>query len=679
MKLKVSELTERLKKRFHLVCIVFVAILAILVVRLFWIEIINGDDYSKVTLNRSETSSVISARRGNILDKNNVLLASSTMEYTLILDPAEILTEGHNYLDITSKLIEKCFGISASEVAEKAYASPNKRYIILKKNLVYSEVKDFIEMMEATSAQIREFLELPSSYEGTVETAGAWLEESYKRNYPYGTLASSVLGFMENEKGTYGIEKYYESELSGTDGIKYTYLTNDNVVESVYKNAEDGNSVQLTIDYNIQSIVEKHIMEMLEETEAKTIAVTIQDPNTGEFLAMADTGIFDSNSPRDLSVLYTEEEIDAMSDSETAAVLNENWKNYCVTETYEPGSTFKVFTVAGALEEGSISTDQIFYCDGSISMLDYTIHCANIAGHGYISLTTALAESCNMAMIDIANAEGIDIFCKYQSKFGFGILTGIDLPTEMSCKSLLYTRENMTDIDLATNSFGQSFNVTMVQLSTAFCSIVNGGTYYKPYIVKGIYNSNGEMISSTGKTVVSKPISQDTADFVKQALRYVVTEGTGTDAVVPGYITAGKTGTAEKGNREDDLWLASFIGFAPYENPEVVCYVVIDEPASGGDGSSAYACELFSRIMAEVLPYLNATPASMDYDPSGVGSPDEIVYEYDDSEDTDLDDDFDNDESEDYENYEDYEDYEESYDDYDTYDYEEYDENYDWY
>lgn len=621
MKFKSSGTVGRLKNRFFIIVICFIAIFAAVAGKLIFIQVSEGNSASQTTYSRSVSSSIIEAKRGDIVDANNVLLASSTVVYALQLSPKDMLTEGHNYLEITAQLIEKCFGFSAEEVKRLVNENKDSQYLPLLDNLTYSQSRDFIEMLDADSKTIKEFLGLPEDYKLAVEVGGAVLIKSYTRNYPYGTLASSVLGFMLNDSGAYGLEKQYNAVLSGTDGKKYEYVDSDNIVESVYIDAQDGASLQLTIDYNIQSIVEKYMTQMLEETGAKTIAVTIQDPNTGAFLAMADTDTFDANNPNDLTAFYSDEELAEMTDSQVLEARTGRWNNYCVSETFEPGSTFKAFTVAGALESGAITKDDWYYCDGSVSVLDYTIHCANIAGHGDISLTGALAESCNMALMDIATAEGVDTFVKYQGQFGFGEYTGIDLPNEVSCSNLMFTRENMTDLDLKTNSFGQNFNVTMVQMSSAFCSLVNGGTYYKPYVVKGIYNSDNELIKSIDKEIVSKPVSKDTADYIKEALRHVVTEGTGTDAAVPGYITAGKTGTAEKGIRDNDQWIASFIGFAPYDNPVAVCYVVIDEPEAGGDGSSVYACQLYSQIMSEVLPYLNATTASEDYDPTGVGSP----------------------------------------------------------
>lgn len=621
-----TDLAEKLKKRLSYEVILIFLFMAAVAVSLIVIQISHGRSYAQTTINRSRSVTSINARRGDILDRNNVLLATSTLEYKLILDPVIIMTEGSNYLDITSKILERCFDIPLDEIQKDIEENPQSRYVVMRDKLTYNDVKDFAALKEGERKDVIEFLGLPEDYKESVAVEGAWLEESYRRNYTYNTFACSVLGFVNNDRvGECGIEKYYNDELTGIDGRKYTFLGNDNLVENTYREAQDGNTVQLTIDYNIQSIVEKHVMEMLEESGAKSVAVTIQDPDNGEFLAMADSGIFDANNPRDLSVRYSEEEIEEIrsDDVRSNQVLNENWANFCVSSTFEPGSTFKAFTVAAGLEEGLIEEDSYFYCDGSVPLRDYIIHCADIDGHGDISLTDAMAQSCNMAMMDIAEAEGVDIFSKYQAQFGFGPLTDIDLPNETNTLDLMRTRENMTDIDLATYSFGQGFNVTMVQMSSAFSALINGGTYYKPYVSKGIYNSNGELVNSVSSTVVSKPISLETCSFVKKAMRHVVTDGTGTDAAVPGYITAGKTGTAQKGHRDDDLWVASFIGFAPYEHPELVCYVVIDEPASGGDGSSVFACQLFSRIMAEVLPYINAVPASKDWDPTGQGSPTE--------------------------------------------------------
>ena len=596
------------------IVIVSFGIIAAYLVKL---AVFDGDSNSQAALSQTErVIDEIEAKRGDILDRNNTVLASSIVKYEMILEPANILVNPDKYLEPTVSLLEEYFGFSASELRQKIYDRPNSLYVPLSDSVTYDQMNEFKAL---------------ASEDGNVR--GVSFKEYYKRSYAYDTLACSVLGFMEDGVGAYGIEKYYEDELSGTSGKEYTYVNGENVIEIESIEPVTGNTVRTTLDYNIQSIVEKYIDQYVEEAGAKAVAAIVMDPNTGEILAMADSNKFNVNSPRDLSYTYSETEIKLMSDAQTLDALNENWKNYCVTETYEPGSPYKIFTLAGALEEHSIEKDDTFYCEGSITMFEYTIHCVETYGHGTLDVKDAIAQSCNIAIMDIAQKEGILNFCKYQSLFGFGKYTDIDLPSEVSCKNLMYTTQNMTEIDLATNSFGQNFNVTMIQMVSAFSSVVNGGSYYKPFVVKDIYDEDGMLVKANEAQLVSITVSEDTADFLKEAMRLVVTEGSGKRAAVEGYITAGKTGTAEKGASTDDLWVASFIGFAPYENPEVVCYVVVDEPASGGEGSSAYACRMFSDIMSEVLPYLNVTPADEDYDPTGLGSPytdeTEDTYDYD--------------------------------------------------
>lgn len=588
-----------MKRRFFVVTMICIAALVLVAGKLVWISVFNGDTYTQAALSQAESStSTISSKRGDIIDSNGITLATSTLVYDLILDPKIILTDEDKYLDSTVAAIEEYFDIPESETRALIEDNPDRSYIVIAEELTYSEVEDFEEAKENDST-----------------IAGVWLQEEYKRNYTFDTLASSVLGFTEDGSGSYGLEAEYDDVLTGTDGMEYTYVNSENVIETVRKEAENGYSIKLTLDYNIQAIVESKIEEFLDEVEAENVAVIIQDPNTGAILAMADSGVYDCNDPRDLTIAYTDEEIDEMTDEEVTNALSELWSNYCVSEAYEPGSTYKPFTVAAALEEGVVTMSDTFYCGGSLTYYDTTISCHNTSGDGTITVEQAIATSCNVTLMQIAQLEGAEIFSTYQRSFGFGQLTGIDLPGEISCSNLLYD-ETMSVIDLATNSFGQNFDVTMIQLSTAFCSLINGGYYYEPYLVSGIYNDSGELVQSNGKTLVSRTVTEDTSDQIKEALRQVVVEGTGTAAAVDGYVISGKTGTAEKVGRDDDVYIGSFIGFAPYEEPQVVCYVLIDEPDP--DAESGLASGLFSDIMSEVLPYLGVTSASGDTDPAGV-------------------------------------------------------------
>ncbi len=586
---------KRLGNRFKIVTVVFFVLMGVLAIRLIWIVAFDGNKYAKAALAQSETSSVtLTSKRGDIIDRNNVQLATSTKVYNLILDPRVILSNEERYLEPTVTAVEQCFGIAADELRTKIAENPNSSYITLTKGLTYAEVEGFLEMKE-----------------NDTKINGVWLEESFKRNYTYNTLASSVIGFTEGGRGAYGLEYMYNDQLTGSDGMEYSFVNSSNVLETVRKDAEDGNTIKSTLDYNIQAIVEQEVAATQAETKALTVAAVLQDPNTGEILAMCDSKNFDPNDPRNLSYSYTPEQIAAMSDEDTTNALSEIWKNFCVTSSYEPGSTFKPFTLAMALEENKISRTDEYDCGGSQvffegSPWERTIWCYERGGHGHMDVKGTIQNSCNISLAAMAGKVGVDAFCKYQHKFGFGEYTDIDLPNEMSCETLLYNPDNMTELDLATNGFGQNFNLTMVQMTTAFSSLVNGGYLYRPYTVKGIYNANGELLKSFDRVLVAQTISPSTSDFVKECLRAVVTDGTGKPAAVPGYKIAGKTGTAQKYDKEGDLYVISFIGFAPYDNPEVVCYVAIDEPETGD--ASRYASELFSRIMTNVLSYMNIPP-----------------------------------------------------------------------
>ncbi len=590
---KASKTNTNINKRFSIIAIVFFVLIGIVAARLVWILVVDGDKYKKAALKQTQSGNFsIPAKRGEILDRNSVQLVTSTKVYNLILDPKVILTNEEKYLEPTISLIEKHFGISKDELKKDIEENPKSSYVVLKKGLTYTEVEKFIKEKE-----------------DDITVNGVWLEDNYKRNYTYNTLASSVLGFTNNGVGEYGLELQYDKELTGTDGMEYSYINSDNTIETIRREPVDGDKIMLTLDYNIEAIVEKYLEETYQKTKSKGVTAIVQNPNTGEILAMADSGKFDCNNPRDLSIRFKPEEIETMDDQTTLTALTEVWRNDCITKSYEPGSTFKPFTVAMGIEENKISPNDSFYCGGSQMFFESTpwektIWCWERKGHGTLNVKGAIAMSCNISLAQISGKIGQDIFTRYQRKFGFGQFTGIDLPNEMSCSTLLFNKDNMTDLDLATNAFGQNFNVTMVQLCTGFCSLINGGYLYKPYIVKNIYNANSELVKSNGKTLVSQTISQDTCNYIKECLREVVVNGTSPAAAIPGYKIAGKTGQAQKYDKEEELYVISYIGFAPYDNPEVVCYVALDEPAPEFT-SSTYAVELFRNIMAEVLSYMN--------------------------------------------------------------------------
>ena len=550
-------------------------------------------------------SQIIHFKRGDILDTNDTVLATSERSYNVILDVAGLLETKTSYqnkkINATVEALVKGFDLDESDLREILQDESDSRYVILKKDVDYETGKDFQTKMDKSK-----------------NIVSVTLEDSYTRTYPYGTMASDVIGFTSSgNSGTIGLEAYYNNELNGTDGKKTGYLSSGSSSENVVKSPTDGNSIVTTIDANLQAIVEKHILELNERLRdnyregegTKNTAVILMDPNTGAILAEASYPNFDLNQPRDLSKYYTTEEQEAMTEEERLETLNALWRNFCVSDTFEPGSTMKPFTMAAGFETGKLTGDETYVCGGSYSYegVAKPVSCIATDGHGTETLKQVLENSCNVGMMHIADTLGAEDFCRYQHIFGFGEYTGIDLPGEGDTSNLLYTADNMQPIDLGTNAFGQNFNVSMTQLAAGFCSLINGGNYYEPYLVKEIRNAQGDVVETKTPVLARKTVSQETCEILKDYMLGVVEEGSGKSAQVEGYAIGGKTGTAEKLPRSQGKNLNSFIGYAPQENPEVMIYVVVDEPNLAQQAASYLATRLSADIMKEAFPYLNIT------------------------------------------------------------------------
>ena len=443
------------------------------------------------------------------------------------------------------------------------------------------------------------------------------------------------------------MEQYYNDELLGINGREYGYLDSDTKLQSVIREATDGNSIVTTLNFNIQRTAEKYLQEwQTEDVGSKMAAAIVMNPKNGEILAMASTNRFDLNHPRELDkTLYpdsllrelgkkeavstykrehnqpiSEDAISSVySDSEilsfgTQVVWNQMWRNVTVSDSYEPGSTAKPFTIAGALEEAAIRPETTFRCDGYITLSDgvktWNIRCHKRDGHGTLDAEQALMQSCNVYLMNTAFQEGAENFVKYQHIFGFGEKTGVDLPGEADTSSLLYKAESLGKTSLATNSFGQNYNVTMIQMAAAFSSIVNGGSYYRPHVVKQILNSNGTVIKNVEPELLRVTNSETTSDFLKEALYQTVEKGTGRPAKIQGYHVGGKTGTAQKLPRSEKNYLVSFCGFAPVEDPEILVYVIVDTPNLDGEeqASASFATKIEQKIMNDSLQFLNIPP-----------------------------------------------------------------------
>lgn len=570
-----------------------------LVGRITYINAASGDKYTKLVLDQQQYGSrTIPFKRGDIVDRNGTKIATSERIYNVILDMKVMLSK-EEYIEPTIQVLEDCFGIAEEDVRTLMDKNPTGRYNILKKGVDY--------------ATAQKFNKIESDSEKYPNVKGIWLEEDYVRKYPYNTLASDVIGFtVDGNVGSNGIEASYNSILNGTDGREYGYQDESTSFEQTVKEPENGQTVMSTIDLQVQSIVEKHILEFNEEHKNQAregegsldTAVIVMNPQNGEILAEASYPNYDLNNPRDLTKYYTEEQIEAMSDEEKLDTLNSLWNNFCVSDTYEPGSTFKPFVISAGLETGVLTGEESYTCGGVLHVGDHDIHCSNRDGHGTQTLKRALENSCNVALMQIGESMGAEELTRYQELFGFGEMTGIDLPGEASTEGLLYEAENMDAASLATNAFGQNFNVTMTQLVASFCSLVNGGNYYEPHVVKQIQDENGNVTETKDPVLVRKTISKETSDIIKDYMYGVVEEGTGKSAAVEGYAIGGKTGTAEKLPRRNGKYLVSFIGYAPQENPQVVVYVVVNEPNAQGQANSGFATELASKIMGEIFPYL---------------------------------------------------------------------------
>lgn len=588
---------KKLVLLFSLVVLAF----AILIGRIIQINAMNGEKYTKVVLDQQQYDSrVIPFRRGDIVDRNGTKLATSERVYNVILDVKAML-EKKEYKKPTIKVLKDCFGIAEKDVEELIESSPESRYNVMLKGVDYDTAKEFEAIDE--------------DEEKHPNVKGIWLEEDYIRKYPYNSLASDVIGFSNaDDVGTIGLEASYNAILNGVDGREYGYLEEGALLERTIKEAENGNTIVSTIDAELQKIVEKHILEFDKTYRnnaekgngSLNTAVIIADPQSGEILAQASYPNFDLNKPRDISAYYTEKELKKMKEEEKVEILNNLWRDFCVSDSYEPGSTAKPFTVAAGLETGKIRGNEVYTCGGSLVVAEDTdpINCHYTAGHGTQTVAQSIANSCNVAMMEMIKVIGAEDFYRYQSIFGFGAQTGIDLPGE--AEGILQDPELVGPVDLATNSFGQNFNVTMEQMIAGMSALINGGNYYEPHVVKQIQDENGNVIETKESVLKKRVISENTSTLVKQYMKTVM-EGTGTGApaAIDGYDIGGKTGTAEKYPRNSGKHLLSFIGYAPQDEPEVLIYVVIDEPNTESQEDSMLVLNLARSIMEEAFPYLN--------------------------------------------------------------------------
>ncbi len=580
--------------------------------RLYVLARDNQNTYQKKILSQQRyDSKTLPFKRGNILDVNGTILAASEKVYNVILDCKVMLDDELNE-EPTLNALSECFGLDLSELRKFVKENPNSQYRVLKKRISYDEMSPFLERKNTHNEEA-------SKRKGDEKIGiidGVWFEEEYIRRYPNKTLACDVIGFTGTDNnGTFGLEEYYNDTLNGTNGREYGYLNDDATLERTTVPAVDGSTLVTTIDANIQAICEKYIRQFNEEhlNEAReglgayNIAVIIQDCTNGDIKAMASYPDFDLNNPKDLSAYYSAEELAQLESNqkEYYKVLNELWRNFCISDTYEPGSTAKAITLATGIETGRILGNESYSCGGALSVGGHNIRCNVRSGHGTLGVSGALEQSCNVAFMKMGEAIGKKLLLQFQQIFNIGLKTNIDLAGEAKTASVVFNENSMNASELATASFGQGYNVTMIEMITAFSSIVNGGYYYEPHVVSKITNSNGDTIKNIEPRVLKQTISATTSEQMRQYLYASVAQGTGKSARPAGYAIGGKTGTAEMVPRDHTNYVVSFIGFAPADNPQIAIYCVVDRPNVADQPHATYATGIVRNILTEVLPYLH--------------------------------------------------------------------------
>ncbi|PKM49802.1 MAG: peptidoglycan glycosyltransferase [Firmicutes bacterium HGW-Firmicutes-7] len=577
-----------MKKHLIAIFILFIFAFITLVIRVVYINIRDHQDYKTSVLSQHvgtlTKTDAIPAKRGSIADRNGTILAESVKVYNIIYDPGVLNKNKQEMIDETNLFLSSSLpNITIAQLNTLLDEKKDSHYEIIARELDYNQVK-------ALDARIKD-----------KSIRGVFLEAHYKRIYPYNTMASDIIGFFSSSSGgSYGIEEYYQNDLSGTDGRLFGALDEGSIINQEEVPAQHGNQIILTIDFGIQKYVEESILKYYDKHDAKSVNVIVMNPKNGEVLAMASYPNYNLNDPYDLTDIVDEQELSIMTEEKKYEERYQLWRNFLVSDTYEPGSTYKPFIIAAALEEEKISLNNTYECTGGKQVYGHYIRCWKAGGHGVQTVSEALANSCNVALMEIGDTIGKDIYFSYQQMFGFGAKTNIDALAEG--KGVYNTYDQIGPVELATGSFGQGFNVTPLQLTAAFSSLLNGGYLYEPYLTKRIVDGDGKTVMYNKPQLVRQTISEDTSKKIIQALEMVVDDGTGHKASIEGYRIGGKTGTAEKGNRLDDLYIVSFIGFAPVDNPQLITLVIIDEP-DVVNPDSGLASEIFTDIMTKVLPY----------------------------------------------------------------------------
>lgn len=592
------------KRNIVIMGIMFACALAVSI-NVFKVSVVDNEYYQEKANKTQFGSMTISANRGSIYSSDGSILAQSATVFKVYIDPKTFKEHDQKNLDVTVDFLSETLELDKQSIIDKINKT-DTQYQVLKSKVekpIVDKINAFLDEHNMTS----------------IKTS-----EDVKRYYPQGELAASVIGFTNYDgEGWYGIEAYYDDELSGVDGkvisAKDAYSQEMPYKYSKLYDAEDGNSLQLTIDTTLQYYLEKNLQDMYNTYQLDNRACgIIMNANTGAILAMATCPGFDLNSPSEITDQRTLNELGLIANEEERSNAEANarelqWKNKAVSEIYIPGSVFKVFTSSAGFEENVLSLDDTFYCSGSLTIAGQPMRCWNRNGHGSQTFKDALTNSCNPAFIEIGKRLGAESFFYYFEAFGLTDKTGIDLPSEISS---YYAREDrLGPVELASSSFGQTNKVTPIEMITAYASVINGGKLLVPYVVDKVIDSDGNTIKTTETTVKRQVISEETSATMRDCLEYVVNTNGGSNAYIKGYRIGGKSGTSQKldeYNEANMRYVASYVCFAPADNPEIIMLIMADEPTTGEYYGSVVAVPCARSILEEVLPYLGYYPEYSD-------------------------------------------------------------------
>lgn len=562
------------KKKIMVVFLCATAILTGLIGRLVYLMIFDAEYYQELAQDLHEREREIKAARGEIVDRNGVVLATNRTVCTIsvihsqIEDPEQVIRVLCKELELDEETVRK--RVEKVSSMEKIKTNVDKE----------------------TGDRIRNY-----------DLAGVKVDEDFKRYYPYDELASRVLGFTGGDnQGIIGLEVKYEEYLKGTNGTILTVTDARGIeLEGV---AEDriepvaGDTLQVSLDYNIQSYCEQAALKVMEEKQAEAVSILLMNPQNGEIYAMVNVPEFNLNEPYELNTGVDE---NSLTDEELQDALNQMWRNRCINDTYEPGSIFKIITSSACLEEGVVSLEDTFYCPGYRIVEDRRIRCHKVGGHGQETFVQGIQNSCNPVFMDIGLRLGSDRFYEYFEKFGLLSLTNIDLPGEAG--TIMHKKEDIGTVELATMTFGQSFQVTPIQMAVTVSSIVNGGRRVTPHLATAVIDSDGEVVEEFEYREKKGIVSEETSETMQMLLESVVEEGSGKNGYIEGYSIGGKTATSQTLPRSANKYISSFLAFAPVDDPQIIGMVIIHDPQGVYYGGTI-AAPVLRNIYDNVLPYL---------------------------------------------------------------------------